>query len=83
MAIKRRWHKHCKAHEVPGRHNLHRIRRTVAVLLRKSGSSLDDVKEVLGHSRAHTTAVYTKEFMGEVSAAALQGMAHWVDEGAQ
>jgi len=80
QSVKRRLYDLCKEHNIKSPHNLHRIRRTVAVLLRKSGATMGDTQEVLGHSSERTTAIYTSEYMPEVAAAALHQMHEYVNE---
>ncbi len=78
--VRKRFRALCAEQGVKLPHNLHRIRRTVAVLLRKSGASVGEAQEVLGHASEKTTAIYTSEYMPEIAAAALRAMQEYVDE---
>lgn len=61
QASRRAWQDACKKAKVTGEHNLHRIRRTVAVYVRRATGSLDVAQEMLGHESSRTTAIYTSE----------------------
>ena len=80
QCVRKRLQSLCSDLNISGPHNLHRIRRTVAVLLRKSGASVGEAQEVLGHASEKTTAIYTSEYMPEIAAAALRAMQEYVDE---
>ncbi len=79
QCVRKRLQSLCLDLGVGGPHNLHRIRRTVAVLLRKSGASVGQTQEVLGHASERTTAIYTSEYMPEIASAALHQMREFVD----
>jgi integrase len=71
-AVRRKLRDKCASAKVDGRHNLHRLRRTVAVLLAKKKQPDEVIQRVLGHSDRATTKVYTDEAMADLAAEALQ-----------
>lgn len=53
---------------------LHRLRRSVAALMFRSGAPLESIQKVLSHDSVNTTQIYTSEAMPDVAAKALTEM---------
>lgn len=73
QSIRRAFAGHCEATKVTPPHNLHRIRRTVAVAVRKA-VGLDAAQRVLGHESSNTTAMYTDEVQIDVITKGLEAL---------
>lgn len=79
MQVRRVFQATCKEIKVEGQHNVHRIRRTVLVQVRKA-VGLDFAQRVGGHKDSSTTEIYTNEAQVDVIMKGLGAARHLLDE---